>query len=63
MAAIAGLITLSIFWLIVRPDPGYRDVAIGTLIYAATYVLTVPRAAMLLARRPQPAEGQAEVPG
>ena len=62
MAAIVGLITLSIFWLIARPDPGYRDVAIGTLVYVATYVLTVPRAATLLARRPQPTEGQAEVP-
>lgn len=50
MAAAAGLMTLGLFWLIAKPDPGYRDIAIGTLVYAATYMLTVPRAEVLLSR-------------
>jgi hypothetical protein len=50
MAATAGLITLGLFRLIAKPDAGYRDIAIGTLIYAATYMVTVPRAEVLLSR-------------
>ena len=53
LAAAAGLVALAIFWLIARPDPGYRDVAIGTLVYAATYVLTVRRAQSWLSGRAQ----------
>lgn len=44
VAAVAGSIALGVFWLLAGSDPGYRDVAIGTLVYAAAYVLTVPRA-------------------
>jgi hypothetical protein len=50
-AAIGGLFALGVFCLLTRPDPGYRNIAIGTLIYATTYMLTVPRAEAWLLNR------------
>ncbi len=49
IAAAAGLAALGVFWLITTAfidgaDPGYREVGVGTLVYATAYVLTVPRA-------------------
>lgn len=44
LATAAGLVGLGIYWLIARPDVSNATVAIGTLVYAAAYVLAVPRA-------------------
>jgi len=44
VATASGLVALGIFWLAARPEPTNTSVAIGTLIYAAAYVLAVPRA-------------------
>ena len=49
IAAVAGLTGLGAFWLMTTAiadgaQAGYREVAIGTLVYATVYVLIVPRA-------------------
>lgn len=47
-----GLAALGIAWLITTPETTNQTVAIGTLVYAAGYVLAVPRAERWLARFP-----------
>jgi hypothetical protein len=44
IAMAGGLGALGLFWLIARPEATNTSVLIGTLIYAAAYVLVVPRA-------------------
>ncbi len=51
-AAAAGLTALGIFWLVASPEATYRNVAIATIIYAAAYVLAVPRVERWLKRNP-----------
>jgi high-affinity Fe2+/Pb2+ permease len=60
VAAAAGLIAIGIFWLIASPELDNRNVAIATLIYAAAYVLTVPRAERWLRRMPNPGAAKGE---
>ena len=52
VAVAAGLIALGAIWLVASPETNYRNVVIGTLIYAAAYVLAVPRAERRFERNP-----------
>ena len=52
VAAAAGFIALAVFWLIASPEVTRESVAIATLVYAAAYVPTVPRAKRWLRRNP-----------
>ena len=51
-ATAAGLTGLGLFWLIASPVATPRSVAIGTVIYAAAYILAVPRIERRLMKRP-----------
>ena len=50
-AAAVGLATLGVYLIVARPEATYRNVGIGTLVYAAGYLLAVPRADRWLQRR------------
>lgn len=50
--AAGGLLAVVAYWLIGTPEAEYRDVAIGALVYATGYVLTVPRASRWIKRHP-----------
>jgi hypothetical protein len=51
-ATALGLVSVGAYWLIARPEANNATVAIGTLIYAAAYVLAVPRLERRLMRNP-----------
>jgi hypothetical protein len=42
-ATAAGMIGLAVYWALAQPQMNNATVAIGTLVYATVYILTVPR--------------------